>query len=78
MIKTDQSDGIDLMSRHRSFGITTSYSLIEVWQMVKNHGDMLLGGVFPYLGMVGRFRSDHPHFLDLLSDRLPILWLITI
>ncbi len=31
------------------------------------------GGVLPYLGMVGRFRSDNPRFCDCRSDLVPIV-----
>ncbi len=31
------------------------------------------GYVLPYLGMVGRFRSDDPHFCDCRSDLVPIV-----
>ncbi len=32
------------------------------------------GGVISYLGMVGRFRSDDPHFCDCRSNLVPIVW----
>ncbi len=31
-------------------------------------------GVLPYLGMVGRFCGDDPHFCDCQSDLVPIVW----
>ncbi len=31
-------------------------------------------GVLPYLGMVGRFHGDDPHFCDWWSDLVPIVW----
>ncbi len=39
---------------------------------------ILPGWVLPYLGMVGRFRSDDLHFWDFQSDWVPILYLNTI
>ncbi len=36
------------------------------------------GGVYPYLGMVGRFRGDDPRFGDFQSDWVPILYINTI
>ncbi len=37
--------------------------------------DLSLGrGVLPYLGIVGRFRSDDPRFCDCRSDLVPIVW----
>ncbi len=30
-------------------------------------------GVLPYLGMVGRFHGDDPHFCDYQSDLVPIV-----
>ncbi len=35
-------------------------------------------GVLPYLGMVGKFCSDDPHFGYYQSDWVPILYLYTI
>ncbi len=31
-------------------------------------------GVLPYLGMVGRFLGNDPHFCDCQSDLIPIVW----
>ncbi len=36
------------------------------------------GGGLPYLGMVGRFRGDDPHFGGFQTDWVPILYLNTI
>ncbi len=45
---------------------------------ILNISHITLGWVFTYLGMVGRFLSDDPHFGDFQSDWVPILYSNTI
>ncbi len=52
-----------------------SYYIKELCNLsLEIQGPFMGEGVLPYLGMVGRFHGDDPHFCDCTTDLVPIVW----